>query len=132
MNEIRRSNIQNSPNIIQSDPETRTKASMSFSLSQLSRCRSGSKLQHRLQQVAIWEIKEGGDKISEADHSGGSERGGGGGGGNVQLVLLCSFRLKKRNVFNEETPRRPIAASFLCVDFPPSPSWQLRNGRYHG
>lgn len=42
----------NSPNIIQSDPETSTNASMSLSLSQVSRCRSGSELQHRLQQVA--------------------------------------------------------------------------------
>ena len=57
---IMNENTWNSPNIIQIDPEIRTKASIPFSLSLLSqhtaRCKS-LQLQHRLQyKPAIWEI----------------------------------------------------------------------------
>lgn len=52
-----------------------------------------------MQQVAIWEIKEGGDNITESDHSGGAERGGG-----------------------WPRPAGSTAASFLRVDSPPSPT----------
>lgn len=43
---------QNSPNIIQRDPETKTNASMIFSLSQRFPVQERLELQHRLQQIA--------------------------------------------------------------------------------
>lgn len=50
------------------------------------------------------------------------------GDGEAQQGCLCSFRLKKRNVMSKAARTRPIEASFPRVDFPPSPSWLLRNG----
>lgn len=53
MNEIHNQKIcQNSPNIIQRDPETKTNASMIFSLSQRFPVQERLELQHRLQQIA--------------------------------------------------------------------------------
>lgn len=74
---------QNSPKRIQSEPETSTNASMSVSLGQVFRCRSGSGLQHRLQRAGLRQSveirREEGGRASTRDNlrqiEGGSGQG---------------------------------------------------------
>lgn len=71
--------------MIQRDPDTKTNASMFFSLSQRFRCRRGSDCSIDCSKSpTIWQIKEGGDNISQADHGGGAGAWNSGG----QQVLL--------------------------------------------
>lgn len=82
----------NLPNMIQSDPDTKTNASMFFSLSQRSGCRRGSDCSIDCSKSpTIWQFKGGGDNISQADRSGGA---GAGDGGGQQVLLRTDWRNK--------------------------------------
>lgn len=110
--------IQNLPNIIQSDPDTKTKASMFFSLSQRSRHRRGSDCSINCSKSpTIWQIKEGGDNISQADRSGGAGAGDGGG-----QQVFSARRLEKQTPGDLLKHPSPLTFPPPPARIPPSPS----------
>lgn len=87
--------------MIQSDPDTKTNASMFFSLSQRSRCRRGSDCSIDCSKsLTIWQIKEGATIYPKQTAVG--ELGPG-------MVVAGRFCCAQTG---EPNPRRPIKASF--------------------